>query len=83
MPGIDLSNYPQKNKKTALPVTAGDESGRKKKFIYLVVIVLCLVGIIFLFKDMLFAKKLTVEETLPPGVPLEAPPLDQLPSAVK
>jgi hypothetical protein len=81
MSEIDFSNYlnNQKTNATTSPVV-GLVSQTKKTAFYLAVIFVSFFSTILLFRAALFTSNLSVEETLPPGVPLEAPSLDKLPA---
>lgn len=78
----DFSDYfsDPTNKNAIRPVYQTKMPGDKRTKIYLAVIVLCFIGFILLFfKSGIFKNTRPASETLPPGVPFEAPPLDQLP----
>ena len=84
---IDFSDQQYTKKKTVLRETRADVFASKKKLIYLAIIVVALAGTLILVKSFLSingspATLQSIEKTLPPGVPLEAPSLDKMPQVV-
>ncbi len=76
---IDFSDY-SNNKKNISQLVVDDKkhTGIKRKTIYLAIILICLCGILLAGVKLLPISSQSVEETLPPGVPLEAPGLEEL-----
>lgn len=79
---IDFSD--QYNKRKTVFNGASTKQKPNRKLLYVAIAVFCLTGMFFLIKQVIFnslpaASQQAVEATLPPGVPLEAPELDQLP----
>lgn len=78
---IDFSDY-SNNKKNIFQPVASDKkhTSVKRKIIYLAIILICLFDVLLMCGKLLPASSQSVEETLPPGVPLEAPDLEELQS---